>query len=114
MVERFCSEQVCPDCRGSRVNEFARFVRFGELRFPELTSRPVEELVPLLRSAEVSKRQSRIARDLLTEIERRAEFLVEVGLGYLTLTGADTSPEVRRSGFASPRSSAPDPGRPTS
>ena len=91
MVERFCSEQVCPDCQGSRVNEFARFVRFGTLRFPELTSRPVEELVPLLRGAEVSERQSRIARDLLAEIAQRAEFLVEVGLGYLTLDrGADT------------------------
>lgn len=93
VVERFCSEQVCPDCGGSRVNEFARFVRFGELRFPELTSLPVLELVPLLREAQsqVSDRQGRIARDLLAEIERRAAFLVEVGLGYLTLDrGADT------------------------
>ena len=91
MVERFCSEQVCPECDGARVGEFARFVRFGDVRFPELTSGPVGELVPKLRSIEVSDRRARIARDLLSEIERRAEFLVEVGLGYLTLDrGADT------------------------
>ncbi|MEL6430245.1 MAG: excinuclease ABC subunit UvrA, partial [Planctomycetota bacterium] len=91
MVERFCTEQVCPDCGGSRVNEFARFVRFGETRFPELTSLPVAELVPRLRSVEVDDRRARIARDLLNEIERRADFLVEVGLGYLTLDrGAST------------------------
>lgn len=91
MVERFCSEQVCGTCGGSRVNEFARFVRFGDLRFPELTSLPVEELVARLRGAEVTDRQARIARDLLNEIERRANFLTEVGLGYLDLDrGADT------------------------
>ena len=45
----------------------------------------------LLQGAELSERQSRIARDLLLEIERRVRFLVDVGLGYLTLDrGADT------------------------
>ncbi|MFT6830986.1 MAG: excinuclease ABC subunit A, partial [Planctomycetota bacterium] len=91
MVERFLSEQVCPECEGSRVNEFARFVKLGTVRFQDLTSGPVEELVPMLRSVEFTGRQARIARDLLLEIERRAAFLVEVGLGYLTLDrGADT------------------------
>ncbi|MEM1453481.1 MAG: excinuclease ABC subunit UvrA, partial [Planctomycetota bacterium] len=91
MVDRFLSEQVCPACGGSRVNEFARFVRLGDTRFAELTSGPVAELVPKLRGLKLTTRQARIARDLLQEIERRADFLVEVGLGYLTLDrGADT------------------------
>jgi len=91
MVARFCAEVVCEECGGSRVNEFARHVRFGDVRFPELTSLPVAELVPRLRAIEVSDRRARIARDLLSEIERRADFLVEVGLGYLTLDrGADS------------------------
>ena len=91
MVERFLSEQTCPECDGSRINLFARHVRFGGLRFADLTSGPVSELVAKLGTAELSKRQARIARDLLLEIERRARFLVDVGLGYLTLDrGADT------------------------
>ena len=91
MVERFLSEQVCPECDGSRINLFARHVRFGGLRFAELTSGPVSELVERLQGAELTERQGRIARDLLLEIERRARFLVDVGLGYLTLDrGADT------------------------
>ncbi|MEM9799863.1 MAG: excinuclease ABC subunit UvrA [Planctomycetota bacterium] len=91
MVDRFLSEQVCPDCGGSRLNEFARFVRLGDVRIQELTSGPVEALVPKLRALQLTDRQARIARDLLQEIERRAQFLVEVGLGYLTLDrGADT------------------------
>ena len=91
MVDRFLSEQTCPECEGSRINLVARFVRFGGLRFADLTAGPVSELVERLGEAELSPRQARIARDLLLEIERRARFLVDVGLGYLTLDrGADT------------------------
>ncbi|MCP3915659.1 MAG: excinuclease ABC subunit UvrA [bacterium] len=85
MVERFLSVQSCPDCSGSRLNPVARAVRLGDVRLPELTSLPVEELWTRLDGLKLTARQGRIARDLLLEIRRRTEFLVRVGLGYLTL-----------------------------
>jgi len=97
-VERFLSEQECPECEGSRLNQFARFVRLGSgepgqgaARLHELIRLPVAEFLAALDALELSPRAARIAEDLLTEIRRRAQFLLEVGLGYLTLErAADT------------------------
>ena len=90
-VERYLVAATCPDCEGSRLGAAARAVRFGGMRLSDLTRRPVSELVETLRALDLSSRQARIARDLLIEIERRVDFLVQVGLGYLTLDrGADT------------------------
>ncbi len=91
MVERFLSESVCPDCDGSRLNQAARAVRLGGVRYAELVRRPVEELDAALTTLALTERQARIARDLVTEALRRAQFLLRVGLGYLTLDrAADT------------------------
>jgi excinuclease ABC subunit A len=66
-------------------------VRLGGARLTELCAGPVSALVPALAALELTPRQQRIARDLLTEVQRRAEFLLRVGLGYLTLDrAADT------------------------
>ena len=85
MVERFLALRTCPDCGGSRLNEAARHVRLGERTLPELCSMPIEELPEALGSLTLTSRQGRIAEDLLAEIDRRLEFLLRVGLGYLTL-----------------------------
>ena len=91
MVERFLSESTCPECHGSRINAAARSVQLGGVHLAELGSCPVAALLPRLEGLELSSRDARIARDLLSEIARRTSFLLEVGLGYLTLErGADT------------------------
>ncbi len=91
MVDRYLAVQSCPDCDGSRLRAAARAVRLGELRIGELCALPVEDLVAALDGTELTARQTRIARDLLLEVRRRTEFLLRVGLGYLTLDrAADT------------------------
>jgi excinuclease ABC subunit A len=97
-VERFLTDQVCPECEGARLNHFARFVRLGvgevgngAARLHELTRLPVDEFLSALDALVLTERQRRIGEDLLNEIRRRAAFLLEVGLGYLTLErAADT------------------------
>ena len=84
-LERFLAEDVCDGCAGTRLMPAARSVRMDEWTFPQLLALPVDELVGTLQSLELTKRQQRIARDLLLEIERRTHFLLKVGLGYLTL-----------------------------
>jgi len=87
-IERFLSHTTCPDCEGTRLRPAARAVRLGDVRFGELTGLPVEQLPGALKALKLSKRQARIARDLVAEIQRRADFLLRVGLGYLSLERA--------------------------
>ncbi|MFT5152075.1 MAG: excinuclease ABC subunit A, partial [Planctomycetota bacterium] len=85
LIERFLSVATCEACTGSRLNAASRAVRFGGMALAELTSIPVERLVETLDGLTLDKREARIARDLLSEIRRRTDFLLRVGLGYLCL-----------------------------
>ncbi len=90
-VARFLTIAECPECEGSRLGEAARHVRLGEITLPELCRLPVSELGAVLDALDLTPRQQRIGRDLLTEVSRRVQFLQKVGLDYLSLDrGADT------------------------
>ncbi len=94
------TDQACPTCHGTRLNAVARAVSFGaqgsdQMGLGEVAAWSVVDVrrwVQGLRSGVgMSAREMGIARDLLSEIEARLNFLEEVGLGYLTLDrGAPT------------------------
>jgi excinuclease ABC subunit A len=90
-VVRFLSTAGCNDCKGTRLRPAARAVLFGGASLAELLPLPVAVLRQRLDGLALSDRERRIARDLLTEVARRLDFLSQVGLEYLTLDrGADT------------------------
>ncbi|MFT6363054.1 MAG: excinuclease ABC subunit A, partial [Planctomycetota bacterium] len=90
-LDRFLSEEVCATCSGSRLGEHGRSVQLGGATIDHVLGHPVAHIDEMLGNLNLSKRESRIAKDLLTEIRRRSSFLVQVGLGYLTLDrSADT------------------------
>jgi excinuclease ABC subunit A len=90
-VERFLDNGPCPDCDGTRLNELARAVEVGGVRFADLVGAPVAELPALLDGLVLDGRRARIAEPLLVEIRRRLGFLEQVGLSYLSLDrAADT------------------------
>ena len=90
-VQRYIAEEPCKDCGGSRLKPAASAVLFGGVSLAELSALPIDALGPRLSKLELTAREKTIARDLLNEIHRRIEFLLEVGLGYLTLDrAADT------------------------
>ncbi len=84
---------LCPDCQGSRLNEIARAVRlpYGAKvknqgrSLPELGELSIEEAFTFIQTIKLVGREAAIAQDILPEIEQRLGFLIEVGLGYLTL-----------------------------
>jgi excinuclease ABC subunit A len=84
---------VCPECQGHRLNPLARAVRLplgrgakqGGLTVGEIGAFSITEALRFFRTVKPSGRDARIARDILPEIVQRLEFLIEVGLGYLTL-----------------------------
>ncbi len=89
------TDEACPRCEGTRLNEQARAVKFAGLGIDEIASLSVTDvrkwIERLQRENGMTQREQGIARDLIPEIRSRLEFLEEVGLGYLTLDrGAPT------------------------
>lgn len=85
--ERYLEEIPCPVCHGSRLNETALCFRFAHKTIAELAAMDVQVLAGWLNGVEerISDRQQAIARDVLKEIRDRLQFLIDVGLSYLSL-----------------------------
>ncbi|HET7158264.1 MAG TPA: excinuclease ABC subunit UvrA, partial [Burkholderiales bacterium] len=81
-------EEVCPQCKGARLNREALSVRYRERSIAELTALPVQKLGALFRHIVMTGREAEIARDLIPELNSRLSFLEHVGLGYLALDRA--------------------------
>jgi len=85
------TDQACTACHGTRLNPTARAVKFAGVSITELARMSVQRMRTWAAALTLSGREAEIARDLLPEIQSRLEFLVSVGLGYLTLDrGAPT------------------------
>jgi excinuclease ABC subunit A len=91
---------ICPECNGQRLNPLARSVRLplgrgakehGGFTIGEIGALSIVEAVRFFRTVKPKGREARIARDILPEIVQRLEFLVEVGLGYLSLDRSATT-----------------------
>lgn len=90
-LAKFLSTQACPDCRGTRLRREARHVWVGDKTLPAVTSLPVGEACDYVAGLHLTGRRGEIAEKILKEIRERLQFLVNVGLDYLTLDrSADT------------------------
>ena len=83
--ERFMSRRTCPLCQGARLKKEALCVRVGGLSISELCSRSIRELQGFFRDLTFSEREKLISRQVLKEISSRLDFLVNVGLDYVSL-----------------------------
>lgn len=83
--ESYMRDVDCPACQGARLRPEVLAVRVGELNISELTSLSISEARDYLSALELAPRHSLIAQPILTEILSRLNFLVDVGLTYLTL-----------------------------
>jgi len=82
------TDAVCPDCHGSRLNPAARAVSFEGEAISTVAGWSVSEARVWIAGLQLVGRDADIARDVVSEIRGRLEFLEEVGLGYLTLDRA--------------------------
>ncbi len=81
----FTSAVNCPDCGGMRLRPEARAVKLGGLSLPELCAMPIEEAHGFLATLPLSSTERQIGQDALNEIVARLEFLMNVGLRYLSI-----------------------------
>ncbi|WP_134593168.1 excinuclease ABC subunit UvrA, partial [Pseudomonas aeruginosa] len=90
-LAKFLSTQPCPDCHGTRLRREARHVWVGDRTLPAITAMPVGEACEYAAGLSLTGRRGEIAAKILKEIRDRLQFLVNVGLDYLTLDrSADT------------------------
>ncbi|MEG1042520.1 MAG: excinuclease ABC subunit UvrA, partial [Pseudomonas sp.] len=90
-LAKFLSTQPCPDCRGTRLRREARHVWVGEKTLPAVTNLPIGDASEYFGGLKLTGRRGEIADKILKEICERLQFLVNVGLDYLTLDrSADT------------------------
>ena len=90
---QFITTSICPECNGQRLNREALHFRINGKNIAELAAMDIQELYNwfLASEAEVTDRQRLIASEIMKEILSRLQFLLDVGLGYLSLARASAS-----------------------
>ncbi|WP_290785071.1 excinuclease ABC subunit UvrA [Halomonas sp.] len=84
-LARYIAVQSCPTCQGSRLRKESRHVFIDERNLPEMVRLPIGEAWRYFKALELPGRRGEIAVKIVNEIHARLEFLVNVGLDYLTL-----------------------------
>jgi excinuclease ABC subunit A len=84
-LEQYLVEQACEVCKGDRLKPEALAVRLGQCRIKDLTSVAIRDSLSRINGLELSDRQAQIGDLVLREIKARLQFLLDVGLDYLTL-----------------------------
>lgn len=85
MLANYRGKTVCPVCHGARLRKEAEYVKVGGATISELVSMPIDKLAGWFDSLRLEGNDAAIGRRLLVEIKNRLGFMVNVGLGYLTL-----------------------------
>lgn len=88
LVENFFVERTCQTCKGKRLREEALSVKINGLSIVDFTDLPISRELQIIRSLKntLTQRQYEAVHELINEIEKRLDFLEQVGLGYLTLS----------------------------
>lgn len=91
MLARYRGKTVCPTCHGRRLKKEAEYVKIGGKSITDLCEMSIEALNEFFRTLRVTQQEAKVAKRLLVEIKSRLQFLVDVGLSYLTLARLSNS-----------------------
>ncbi|HOV35233.1 MAG TPA: excinuclease ABC subunit UvrA [Dysgonamonadaceae bacterium] len=92
-ADQFITTSVCPECHGQRLNKEALHFKINEKNIAELCEMDIRELYEWMNDLDkhISEKQRTIAEEIKKEILSRLQFLLDVGLGYLSLSRASAS-----------------------
>ncbi|MGB6083541.1 excinuclease ABC subunit UvrA [Moheibacter sp.] len=91
MLSRYRGKTTCPNCKGKRLRKEASYVKINEKAIQDLVDLPLDELKVFFDDLNLSEYEEKVAKRILYEIRSRTEFLLDVGLGYLTLNRASNT-----------------------
>lgn len=84
--EMYMSDSECPECHGARLKPEVLAVKIGDKNINELTDMSIDKIKNYLNSLTLNKTEQMIADQILKELNKRLQFLIDVGLDYLTLS----------------------------
>ena len=85
LLSRYRGRTICPDCHGQRLKKEATWVKIAGKAITDLVEMPIKNLKEWFDNIELTEQERNISKRLMLEITNRIQFLVDVGLGYLTL-----------------------------
>ena len=91
MLARYRGKTTCPDCHGTRLRKEASYVKVGGKNINELVEMPISELKRFFDNLTLQEHEAKAAKRLLIEINSRIQFMLDVGLEYLTLNRASNT-----------------------
>ena len=91
LLSRYRGKTSCHECHGTRLRGDAAFVKINGMSIQECVLLPLDECFNFFNSLQLDKYETQLANRILPEIQSRLRFLLDVGLGYLTLNRAANS-----------------------
>lgn len=91
MLARYRGKTICPVCHGTRLKKEVGYVKVDGHSISQLVDLPITELKQFFDNLKLDEHDAAVAKRILTEINNRIDFLVNVGLGYLTLNRLSNS-----------------------
>lgn len=85
MLSRFRGRKVCPDCRGTRLRKDASYVKLGGKSITDLVLMPIHEVANYFRDLQLTDYEFTVSKQIVNEVKSRLSYMLDVGLGYLTL-----------------------------
>ena len=85
MLSRYRGRTTCPDCQGTRLRKDASYVKINDTAITDLVLRPIEQVITFFDELTLKDHEQRVADRIVTEIRSRLDYLLKVGLDYLTL-----------------------------
>ena len=85
-IEQYMSDAHCPKCKGARLKKEALAVTVGDKNIYEFTNLSIKEELDFINSVEFSEKDKIISEQIIREIKNRLQFLLDVGLDYLSLS----------------------------
>ncbi|MDY0210392.1 MAG: excinuclease ABC subunit UvrA [Acholeplasma sp.] len=90
-IESYMSEKTCSTCDGKRLNQAALSVKINRENLSDVMAKSVEEILDFIKKLSLSSTQNKISENIVAEIKTRLQFLIDVGLEYLTLSREATT-----------------------
>ncbi|MCA4897191.1 MAG: excinuclease ABC subunit UvrA [Bacteroidota bacterium] len=85
MLSRYRGRTTCPDCRGTKLRKDASYVKIADTSITDLVLMPLEDVLAFFENLTLPAYEQKVSERILTEIKTRLQYMVKVGLGYLTL-----------------------------